>query len=90
MIFNKLIITLFITILFLFGQDQNIPFHPEIITGKLENGLTYYVLQNDKPDNRAELRLAINIGSVDEDEDQLGVAHFVEHMCFNGTKFTTN
>ena len=59
-----------ITILFLFGQDQNIPFHPEIITGKLENGLTYYVLQNDKPDNRAELRLAINIGSVDEDDDQ--------------------
>lgn len=66
------------------GED--IPFDPETRVGKLENGLTYYIRQNKKPENFAELRLAINAGSLLEDEDQLGLAHFLEHMCFNGTK----
>jgi zinc protease len=59
---------------------------PALVTGKLPNGLTYYVLHNAKPEKRAELWLAVNAGSVLEDDDQRGIAHFVEHMAFNGTK----
>ncbi len=59
---------------------------PNVTVGTLPNGLTYYVRVNKKPDARAELRLAVNAGSVLEDEKQLGLAHFVEHMAFNGTK----
>ena len=65
---------------------QTIPVDPLISTGKLANGLTFYVRKNAKPENRAELRLVVNAGSVLEDDDQLGLAHFVEHMAFNGTK----
>jgi len=54
--------------------------------GVLENGLNYYVRHNAEPENRAELRLVVNAGSLLEDEDQLGVAHFLEHMLFNGTE----
>jgi zinc protease len=54
--------------------------------GKLSNGMTYYIRENQKPENRAELRLAVKAGAMQEDEDQLGLAHFVEHMAFNGTK----
>jgi zinc protease len=66
--------------------DNNIPVDAKIRTGKLENGLTYYIRKNEKPEKRAELRLVVKAGSVLEDEDQLGLAHFVEHMAFNGTK----
>lgn len=59
---------------------------PAVRTGILPNGLRYYVRSNPKPDGMAELRLAIRAGSVLEDEDQLGLAHFVEHMLFNGTE----
>ncbi|MEP0548738.1 MAG: insulinase family protein [Rhodothermales bacterium] len=58
----------------------------DVRTGTLPNGLTYYVRRNAEPQRRAELRLAINAGSVLEDEDQRGLAHFVEHMAFNGTE----
>jgi zinc protease len=57
-----------------------------ITIGKLENGLTYYIKVNKKPEDRAELRLAVNAGSVLENDDQQGLAHFDEHMAFNGTK----
>ncbi|MDX1685455.1 MAG: insulinase family protein [Saprospiraceae bacterium] len=57
-----------------------------VFKGQLENGLTYYIMPNEKPDDRAELRLVVNVGSIDEDYDQLGVAHFIEHMAFNGTE----
>ena len=63
-----------------------IPPDPAIKIGKLENGLTYYIKKNTKPEQRIELRLAVNAGSVCETEGQQGLAHFVEHMCFNGTK----
>jgi zinc protease len=63
-----------------------IPVDPAIKTGKLDNGMTYYIKQNKKPEQRIELRLAVNAGSVCENNSQLGLAHFVEHMCFNGTK----
>jgi zinc protease len=65
---------------------QDMPLDPQVRTGKLSNGLTYYIRKNAKPEKRVELRLAINAGSLMEDEDQLGLAHFTEHMCFNGTK----
>ncbi len=57
-----------------------------IATGKLPNGLRYYVLPHKKPEQRAQLWLAVNAGSVLEDDDQRGLAHLVEHMAFNGTK----
>jgi zinc protease len=63
-----------------------IPFDPAVTTGRLENGLTYYVRANGKPENRASLRLVVDVGSLVEDEDQRGLAHFVEHMAFNGTE----
>lgn len=66
------------------SQDR-IPLDPAITTGTLDNGLSYMIRANDTPDNRAELRLVLNAGSILEDDDQLGLAHFVEHMAFNGT-----
>jgi zinc protease len=57
-----------------------------VIRGVLPNGLTYYVRRNAEPRARAELRLVVNTGSVLEDEDQRGLAHFLEHMAFNGTR----
>src|SRR5688572_20463463 len=65
--------------------DQIVPVDPLITVGTLPNGLRYYIRENRQPQGRAELRLAVNAGSVLEDEDQRGVAHFVEHMSFNGT-----
>ena len=66
--------------------DSEIPLDPKVVTGKLDNGLTYYIRQNSKPENKVELRLAVNIGSMLENADQQGLAHFLEHMAFNGTK----
>ena len=69
-----------------FRPDDPIPPDPQIRTGKLDNGLTYYIKKNSKPEQRVEFRLAINAGSVCENDGQQGLAHFMEHMCFNGTK----
>ena len=66
--------------------DQTVPVDPLITVGTLPNGLRYYIRENRQPQGRAELRLAVNVGSVLEDDDQLGLAHFVEHMSFNGTR----
>ncbi|MEO8700523.1 MAG: insulinase family protein [Kofleriaceae bacterium] len=66
--------------------DQALALWPEVKRGVLPNGLTYYVMKNKKPEKRALLWLAVNSGSVQEDDDQRGLAHFVEHMAFNGTK----
>ena len=63
-----------------------IPISPDLEIGKLDNGLTYYLQQNQKPADIVELRMVVNTGSVMEDDDQLGLAHFLEHMAFNGTK----
>src|SRR5258705_30939 len=65
--------------------SQAVPVDPLITVGTLPNGLRYYVRANRQPQARAELRLVVNAGSVLEDEDQRGLAHFVEHMSFNGT-----
>ncbi len=69
-----------------FKGDAKIPFDPSVKTGKLENGLTYYIKKNGKPENKVDLRLVINAGSILETDEQQGLAHFMEHMCFNGTK----
>lgn len=63
-----------------------IPNDPNVIIGKLPNGLTYYIRKNTEPNKRAELYLGNKIGSLMETEEQLGLAHFTEHMAFNGTK----
>lgn len=63
-----------------------IPPDDKVTIGMLDNGMKYYIQNNSKPENRAELRLVVNAGSMQEDDDQLGVAHFVEHMAFNGSK----
>ncbi|MCC7317368.1 MAG: insulinase family protein [Bacteroidales bacterium] len=66
--------------------QQPIPIDPAVRIGKLDNGLTYYIRHNSLPTNRVEMRLVVNAGSILEDDDQQGLAHFVEHMSFNGTK----
>ncbi len=63
-----------------------LPVDPAVRTGQLANGLTYYIRQNAEPEQRADIWLAIDAGSVLEDEDQKGLAHFLEHMLFNGTE----
>ncbi len=63
-----------------------LPVDPAVTLGELDNGFRYAVRENRKPEKRAELRLVVRAGSVDEDEDQRGLAHFVEHMVFNGTR----
>ena len=63
-----------------------IPLDPKVVHGELASGIDYYIRANQEPRNRAELRLVVNAGSILESEDQLGVAHFVEHMAFNGTE----
>ena len=74
-----------------FGQEQfklndQIPTDPKVSKGVLPNGMTYYVRANSTPKNRADLFLVVRAGSVDEDDNQLGLAHFAEHLAFNGTK----
>ena len=68
-----------------FGQTP-LPNDPEVRVGKLENGMTYYIRHNDQPAQRAEFYLATDVGAYQEADDQDGLAHFLEHMCFNGTK----
>lgn len=66
--------------------SQDLPIDSKVRIGKLENGLSFYIRENRKPENRAHFRLVINAGSLLEDEDQRGLAHFLEHMAFNGTE----
>ena len=66
--------------------SKPIPIDPTVKIGKLDNGITYYIRQNTMPEKRVEMRLVTNAGSILEEDDQQGLAHFVEHMCFNGTK----
>jgi len=65
--------------------DTPLPIDPLVTVGLLENGLSYYIRENTEPENRAYLRLVVNAGSILEDDDQKGLAHFLEHMAFNGT-----
>jgi zinc protease len=67
-------------------SEERLPVDPSVKIGKLSNGLIYYIRKNVKPEKKAELRLVVNAGSILEDDDQLGLAHFTEHMAFNGSK----
>jgi zinc protease len=69
-----------------YGLSQQMPVDPEVLIGTLPNGLRYYIRANAKPAHHAELRLVVKAGSVLEDDDQQGLAHFVEHMEFEGTR----
>jgi len=66
--------------------NSKLPTDPDVVTGVLDNGLTYYIRNNHKPENKVELRLVVKAGSILENENQRGLAHFMEHMNFNGTK----
>lgn len=65
--------------------NEKLPVDPKVKIGKLDNGLTYYIRHNVRPEKKVELRLVINAGSVLEEDDQQGLAHFTEHMAFNGS-----
>src|SRR6476659_5908459 len=72
----------------LFAQQNltdTLPVDPLVKIGKLDNGRTYYIRQNKKPEQKVELRLVVNAGSILEDDSQQGIAHLNEHMAFNGT-----
>ena len=66
--------------------DQKLSLNEEIIYGKLDNNFTYYIKKNVKPKKKATIHLILKAGSLMEDDDQLGLAHLIEHMVFNGTK----
>ena len=66
--------------------DGKIPMDPKVRTGKLANGLTYYVRHNEEPKDRASFYIVQNVGAILENDEQNGLAHFLEHMAFNGTK----
>ncbi|TWI02222.1 zinc protease [Flavobacterium tiangeerense] len=87
---NKLVLGIMLFPAAVFAQQMDfstaIPLDPSVKTGKLPNGLTYYIKKNAKPEKKVDLRLVVNAGSILEENDQQGLAHFIEHMCFNGTK----
>ena len=66
--------------------DDPLPVGAQVKVGKLDNGLTYYIQRNRMPEHKLELRLVVKAGSILEDEDQQGLAHFTEHMAFNGSR----
>jgi len=68
------------------SEANQLPQDSAVITGILDNGMKYYIRQNAKPEKRVEFRLVVNAGSILEDDDQQGLAHFIEHMAFNGTE----
>ena len=67
-------------------MNQPIPADPEVRTGKLENGMTYYIRHNEKPKGQADFYILHDVGAIQENDSQQGLAHFLEHMAFNGTK----
>lgn len=82
-------LSLLLVFAFSFAQTDpkfKLPLDPGVVFGKLDNGLTYYVRENKKPEKKVELRLVVKVGSIMEDDDQLGLAHMAEHMAFNGTR----
>lgn len=67
------------------SPEGSIPTDPQLCTGKLSNGFTYYIRRNPIPEGKVELRLVVNVGSILEQEDEQGLSHFLEHMAFNGS-----
>ena len=81
-----LIALLFITGMISAQQMGPIPVNKNVRQGKLSNGLTYYILHNDWPEHVANFYIAQRVGSIQENESQRGLAHFLEHMAFNGSE----
>ena len=69
-----------------FNPMQPIPEDAAVRKGTLENGMTYYIRHNEKPKNQADFYILHHVGAIQEEENQQGLAHFLEHMAFNGTK----
>ncbi len=80
-----LLLVAFIALPTLAQQLPTLPVDKDVRIGKLPNGLTYYIRHNNLPENRANFYIAQKVGAVQEEESQRGLAHFLEHMCFNGT-----
>jgi zinc protease len=80
----------FFSLLLMIGMTsiyaQVVPLNPDVLYGKLDNGLTYYIQKNSLPKDRAMFYMVENAGAINENEEQNGLAHFCEHMAFNGTK----
>ncbi len=85
-IITTCIISLFFLSSSIAGDDEKAPLDPSFVHGKLENGFTYYIRQNKLPEERAYMYLLVNAGSMNETIEQNGLAHFCEHMAFNGTE----
>ena len=81
-----IILSLLLAAAFVGSAQSPLPNDPATRVGKLDNGMTYYIRHNDKPAQRAEFYLATHVGAIQETPDQDGLAHFLEHMCFNGLK----
>ena len=77
LLLNSLILFLAVNVGLQAQESENIPISPKVKMGKLDNGLTYYIRNNERPEDKLELRLVINAGSILENEDQQGLAHFV-------------
>ncbi|MCQ2262718.1 MAG: insulinase family protein [Bacteroidales bacterium] len=85
------IVIAFCAVLAFAQQTQPVPIDAKVRIGKLDNGLTYYIRHNEEPKGQANFYIAQKVGSILEEENQRGLAHFLEHMCFNGTeKFPGN
>lgn len=82
----SILVLLLIAVVTMAQQMPPIPVDKDVKIGKLSNGLTYYIRHNAWPENRAEFYIAQKVGSIQEEESQRGLAHFLEHMCFNGTE----
>ncbi|MBQ2808179.1 MAG: insulinase family protein [Bacteroidaceae bacterium] len=88
---NRLLMLLLLAMLFALPsvaqqKGEQLPVDPSIRIGRLKNGLTYYIRHNENPDNLVNFYIAQKVGSIQEEEHQRGLAHFLEHMCFNGTE----
>ena len=69
-----------------YASENEFPLDSEITYGKLDNGFTYYIRENQTPKDKVSIKLIIKTGSIMEEENQLGLAHLLEHMAFNGSK----
>lgn len=86
LLFSVFLVTIHSFILAQVNPATPLPQDGKLVKGTLANGLTYYIRENRKPEKKVELRLVVKVGAIVEDDDQLGLAHFAEHMAFNGTK----
>lgn len=83
--FKKYLFTILLFIFSITAFSKPLENSPNLVTGKLPNGITYYIYKNKKPEEKAELNLVVKAGSLYEEEQEQGLAHFLEHMAFNGT-----